>query len=200
MKKVSLIGAGGHARSVMATLEENQIQIDGIFDVSPKKNELIFNTPVFPLDQITSKHALVLAVGDNKTREDFFLQFQSQILKENIFHPDSRVERHLNLGRSNLIFAKAYLNSGIQLGDNNIINTAAILEHEVMVGSHCHISVGSILLGRCQIGDHCFIGAGAVIRDGVRIGDHVTIGANSYVSKDILSPGVHVGSPVRPLI
>lgn len=197
MKKVVLIGAGGHSRSVIALLQKNHINIERIYDQNFKNDETIFNIPVGSIKNIQSSENIILAIGDNKSRANLFLDFQNQIITENIFHPSASIETQVNFGKSNLVFAKAYLNNGAQIGHNNIINTAAVLEHEVEIGSHCHIAVGAFLLGRCQIGNQCFIGAGSIIRDGVHLCDSVTVGANSYVAKDITEPGVYVGSPAR---
>lgn len=48
-----------------------------------------------------------------------------------------------------------------------------------------------------DLGDNVVIGANSVIIGPVRICDNVTIGAMSLVNKDIVEPGVYVGSPAR---
>ena len=198
MKKISLIGAGGHSRSVMALLSQFGFEIESLFDDGFQERELILGIPLIgQCNLITRTHKLVLAVGDNDSRRKYYLQYISQIVKENIIHPTAVLEKRIILGEANNIFAQAYLNNEVTLGDNNIINTRAIIEHEVNIGSHNHISVGATLLGRSQIGDGCFIGAGAIVRDKVKIGNGVVVGANSFVAKDITSPGIYVGSPAR---
>ena len=44
-----------------------------------------------------------------------------------------------------------------------------------------------------------FIGAGAVIKDNIKICDNVTIGAGAVVVKNIDSPGLYAGNPVKRL-
>ena len=55
------------------------------------------------------------------------------------------------------------------------------------------------MCGRCEIGDHVFLGAGSTVIDKRKIVDHVIIGAGSTVIKDILEPGIYVGSPARKI-
>jgi sugar O-acyltransferase (sialic acid O-acetyltransferase NeuD family) len=200
MKQVVIIGAGGHSRSVFALLERNGFEIKGFYDSSFSNPETIFGVPILgPPQEISPEDQVILAIGDNKARSDWYQKLNRQIHIENIFHPSALVEKYTKLGTSNLIFANCFINNGVEVGDNNLINTAAILEHEVSIGSHTHISVGAILLGRSAIGNHCFVGAGATIRERIRICDQVTIGAHSYVAEDITQPGVYVGSPARKI-
>lgn len=200
MKKVSLIGAGGHCRSIIALLQNNAYEIEYIFDDGFKSKEMILGIPlVGDSKSIETGHKLVLAIGDNQSRHKYFSTYGSQVIAEAIIHPTAFLEKHVKLGTANNIFAKVFINNAVFIGDNNLINSAAILEHEVIVGSHNHISISACLLGRSQIGDRCFIGAGAIIKEKVKICSDVTIGANSFVAEDITLPGVYVGSPARKI-
>ena len=198
MKNFSLIGAGGHCRSVIALLENCSMGVEGIFDDSFQTGEIILGAPV--KGKIAEANGpLILALGDNKKREKAFLSLREQIYSGNIFHTTSSREKHITVGSSNLFFAFSYLNNGVSIGDNNIINTRATLEHEVKLGSHNHVAVGAILLGRSTLGNRCFIGSGAIIKDGVSVCDDVVIGANSFVNENITLPGTYVGSPARKI-
>ena len=50
-----------------------------------------------------------------------------------------------------------------------------------------------------QIGDNVFIGAGAIIKDSIKICDNVVIGMGSLVLKNIDTPGVYVGNPLKKI-
>ncbi|TRO63924.1 NeuD/PglB/VioB family sugar acetyltransferase [Christiangramia sabulilitoris] len=198
--KVSVIGSGGHSRSVIALLKDQGFEVDRIYDNSYKEGENeVINTVrlVGKIQDSIGSYRLVLAIGDNKKRKELFNDFPKQVYSGNIFHSCCFLESSSILGASNLVFGNVLINANVGIGDNNIINTGAILEHEVQIGSHNHISVGSIICGRVKIGNDCFIGAGAVINDQVSICDGVTIGSNSVVINSIEEPGIYVGNPVR---
>jgi sugar O-acyltransferase (sialic acid O-acetyltransferase NeuD family) len=199
-KEIYLIGAGGHARSLLNLLELNHFQIAGVFDenYSPGKPERISGYPLIgrPGDSDGDK-ILVLAIGDNHSRARALMEYHDRVEPDNIVHPSAIIENRVSLGKYNQVFARTYFNNAIEIGDNNIINTGCILEHEVRVGSHNHLSVGSILCGRVTVGDRCFIGAGSVIIDKVKVCSGVIVGANSVVIRDIAEPGTYVGCPVR---
>ncbi|TLP38526.1 acetyltransferase [Arcobacter arenosus] len=201
MSKIAIIGAGGHTRSLLNLLK-NKFQSSKlrIYDenFSYEENELIEGVKVTgSLSAISDEEKILLSIGDNILREKYFNQFNKKIIRENLFHKTSYIEKSVTLGSSNQIFANAYINSSSQIGDNNIINTSAILEHEVKIGNHNHISVGAKLCGRVCIEDRCFIGANATIIDKINICSDVIIGAGSVVIKNITKAGTYVGNPAR---
>jgi UDP-N-acetylbacillosamine N-acetyltransferase len=201
-KSVVLIGAGGHARSLIALLHNNRKTIKAIYDDfwDATKNETILSVPVIgKIKDLNSKNEICLAIGDNLLREKLFNQFHLQILKSSIKHSTALIENSAVLGKSNFIFANVFFNALVTIGDNNIINTSAIIEHESVIGHHNHISVSAILCGRVTIGNNCFIGANAVIKDKIKICNDVIIGAGAVVVKDIIKPGVYVGNPAKKI-
>ncbi|CAN2048425.1 Transferase [Candidatus Magnetomoraceae bacterium gMMP-1] len=197
-KSVSIIGAGGHTRSLINLLELNNYDIYGIYDDSYEElnNEIINNYKLIgKISDIQKIQNVIISIGDCEQRHLLFCRFDNQVIKENLLHRKSIVEKRSIIGQSNQIFANVYINSNVTIGNNNIFNTGSIIEHETKIGDHNHISVGSIICGRISIGNNCFIGAGAVIIDKVRICNNVTIGANSVVINNIKDPGIYIGNP-----
>ncbi len=198
MKTISLIGSGGHCRSVIALLSHHSYLIDGIYDSNFKSAEMILEIPLRgDLSALPANQGIVLAIGDSEARRQLFEKYYSFIIKEPIIHPTVHIEKYVTIGESNNIFAKVFINNSVEIGNNNLINSGAILEHEVKIGSHNHISISATLLGRSQIGDNCFIAAGSIIKEKVKICSNVIVGANSFVAQDITEPGTYVGSPAR---
>lgn len=200
--KIYLIGAGGHARSLINLLKQNNYKIVGILDDSfnKQKTEIIEGIKIIGKIKDIKKGAnIALSIGDNKKRGRYFSHYKNYVVKNNLIHKQAFLEKNIDIGISNQIFANSYINSGVKIGNNNIINTGTTLEHEVQIGSHNHISVGSILCGRVNLGNKCFIGAGAVIIDRLNICNNVIVGANSVVIKNINKPGTYVGNPARKI-
>lgn len=201
MKTISIIGAGSHTRSSLNLLiqqfKNNKFLIyDDSFELN--NDEFIHEIKLIgKIKDIQTDSLIFLSVGDNKQRATYFKKFNNQLLKENLCHENTIIEKYAKLGDANQLFANVYINSYAIIGDNNIINTSAILEHEVTIGNHNHISVGAKLCGRAKIGSNCMIGAGAIIIDKISICDNVIIGAGAVVSKDITSSGTYVGVPAR---
>jgi len=201
MRSVSILGAGGHTRSLMSLLRNCSFNVLGIYDESydVENIELINEAQVlgglYACD--FKKEEVVLSFGDNNKRKKLYTKYLRSVLSESLVHSTSFVDETAELGASNFIFAKSIINSNAKIGVNNIINTGAIVEHESHIGSHNHISVGSIVCGRATIGDNCFLGAGSVVIDKVQVCSDVTVGANAVVIKSIDVPGVYAGNPAR---
>lgn len=204
MKDIAIIGAGGHTRSSVNLLK--QYFTNAYFSIyednyNNEVEECIDDIKVIGtismLDNKTQN--IFLSVGDNKKREKYFNAFNEKIIKENLIHSSSYMEKGIKTGVSNQLFSNTYVNSYVEIGNNNIINTSVILEHEVKIGSHNHISVGAKLCGRVSLGSRCFVGAGAIIIDKLSICDDVTIGAGAVVINDIKEAGTYVGNPARKI-
>lgn len=204
MKDIVIIGAGSHTRSSVNLLK--QYFTNAYFSIyednyNPEFEECIDDIKVIGTISMIDNNTqnIFLSVGDNKKREEYFNTFNEKIIKKNLIHSSSYMEKNIKIGVSNQLFANTYLNTFVEIGDNNIINTSAILEHEVKIGSHNHISVGAKLCGRVVLGNGCFIGAGAIIIDKLLICDDVTIGAGAIVINDIKEAGIYVGNPARKI-
>ncbi len=199
MTAVGIIGAGGHARSVINLLEQCGRTIAGIYDDSFNGTEEIIEgySLLGTLASVPAGLPLVLAVGDNRKRENMYQRFKAAVVRENFVHPTATVSSRIRIGESNLIFARAVVNDAACIGSNGIINTGAIVEHECVVGDHTHVSIGSILAGRVTVGNRCFIGAGAVVIDSCSIFDDAVIGAGAVVISNIIDAGTYVGIPAK---
>jgi sugar O-acyltransferase (sialic acid O-acetyltransferase NeuD family) len=198
MRNIILIGAGGHTRSLLNLINRDVFIIKGIYDEQYIPDERINGIPLLGgIKDIPDDEEIILSIGNNNNRCEFYKKFIRQIVKENLIHNSCIIEKDTNIGNSNQILANSYINSNGVIGDNNIINTGATIEHEVFIGSHNHISVNSTICGRVKIGNRCFIGAGSVIIDKLTVCSDVVIGAGSTVINDITESGTYVGNPVR---
>ena len=200
--KIAVIGAGGHARSLINLLELTGYEIVGVYDDNFQENqqELICGYELKgKLTDIQEDLKRVLAIGNNQIRAMKFEQFQQDLLQDNLIHPRASIASRVKMQNANQIFAQVVLNSEVEIGANNIFNTSASIEHESVIGSHTHIAVGAVLCGRVKVGDYCLVGANAVINPNITICDRVTIGSGSVVIENISEPGTYAGNPVRKI-
>ena len=200
-KDVYVLGAGGHARSVLNLLRLKGYRVRGFFDdTSRSSDETIAGIPVLgKIKDVPPRGALVLATGNNPLREGWLKEFGARVLKIDLVHPSAIIEQDVSRGGSNQVMANAYINSFAKVGSNNILNTRCVLEHEAVLGNSSHIAVGAVVCGRSVIGDRCLIGAGAVVIDRITVCNDVTIGAGAVVIDHIKSPGTYVGNPARKI-
>ena len=167
-----VVGAGGHLRSLSTIINYCNYKIVGVYDKSFNSDllkKVCGIAIVGNIAHIKNNNMLILAIGDNIERASLYSTFLNNVYSRNLIHPLAKIEKEVEIGRSNQIFANSYINNYCIIGENNIINTGSIIEHEVIIGNHNHISIGVVLGGRVKIGNFCFIGAGAVVIDKIAI-------------------------------
>jgi sugar O-acyltransferase (sialic acid O-acetyltransferase NeuD family) len=205
--RVVVIGAGGHARTVVSILKRiKDIEIECILDKEvrfPKETisgiAVVADFDILPGFLKAGTTGAVIAVGDNGERERYFKQLNNAgFTMINAVHPTANIAEDAVIGKGVVIAAGAIICPSVTIGDNAIINTGAIVEHEVKIAENVHVAPGVNIAGRVSIGRNSFIGIGATIRDNIAIGKNVVVGAGSVVLQDIADNIVVAGVPARP--
>lgn len=209
MKKLVLLGPGGHASVVLEVLKQyKNIEIIGFTDADNLNDHIYKDFSILGTDKVLAElikenkatHAFITvgSTGDNSLRKKLFkkvinLGYQSL----NTIDKSSVIAEDINLKTGNLISPGVTINSEVIIGKNNIINTGAIIEHGSRIGSHTHIAPGSVLGGNVEICDLSHIGLGARVIEGIKIGKNSLIGAGAVIIKDVPDNSVVVGNPGR---
>lgn len=211
MKKIAIIGGGGHAKVIMDIILKNKkmgenVEILGFFDDDLHKKE-VCGLPVLgsisDIEKEIKKYeniGLILGIGDNKIRKKIFNKLDS--IGINYFtaiHPSAVIGNRVSIGEGTVMVAGSIINIDTHIGKHCIINTSASVGHDIIVGDFVHISPGVRLTGGVTIYDGVHIGAGAVTVPGITIGENSIIGAGAVVTKDIPSNCTAVGVPAIPI-
>lgn len=197
MKRLLLIGGGGHCRAAIDVIEvQDCFRIIGLVQPRMDGREPVLGYPVVGEDAdlpgllAETPNALV-TVGQIKTpdlrKRLYELLKTLNAAMPAIVSPRAYVSRHATVGEGTLVMHGAVVNAGARLGNNVIVNSVALIEHDAVVGHHCHVSTGARVNGGVVVEDGCFIGSGAVLREGLRIGAKSVIGAGSVVTRDVKS-------------
>ncbi len=191
-KKIIVLGIGGHANVVIATLKALCLDVYALYEADNEDD--IFS---FPPDEVM----LVNAIGstcNTDLRKKVYQKFkQAGYCFLSIVHPKSIVEDSAKLGEGVQVMLGAILQAGVTVGDNCIINTGASIDHDCNIGHHVHIAPGTVLSGTCTIGDSTHIGTGATVIQNIKIGNACTIGAGSIVVRDVTDNQKVFGVPAR---
>ena len=193
MKKIILIGGGGHCRSCIDVIEkEKKFKVLGIVD--NKKNILIKKYKLIgsdkDLDKISKKiKNAIITIGHIKNSDLRERLYKKLIkLKFNlplVISPLAYVSKNALVGAGTIIMHRALININAKIGKNCIINTGAIIEHDVVIGDNCHISTGSIINGGVTIEKNSFIGSNAVVKQNIKIGKNSFVNANLFINKKL---------------
>lgn len=208
MEDIVLIGAGGHAKSVIeAVVSGNNFRIYGLIDANLKPGEKVCGLEVIGDDSCIDKaitrgiKSFFIAVGsigkpDLRVRL-FEMLKQRGVELPNIIHPSAVVSRFSVLGKGNFVGAKAVINAGAVTGNNCIINTSSVIEHDCELSDFVHLACGAVLSGGVRIGARTHIGAGSCVSNSLEIGSNTIIGSGSVVTENIPGGCIAFGNPCK---
>ena len=195
MHKILLIGAGGHARSCIDVLEEeNQFEIAGLIEKGESISNESLGYPIIGTDDDLKvlrqqyKNALI-TVGQIKSPKIRIKLYQ--LLKELDFtlpvivSSQAYVSKYAQIGEGTIIMHGVILNANAKIGNNCIINNRALIEHDAVIGDHCHIATGGIINGEVFVGNETFIGSGAITKQCISIGNNCIVSAGIVLKSDV---------------
>jgi sugar O-acyltransferase (sialic acid O-acetyltransferase NeuD family) len=204
-KPVIVLGAGGHARVLIDTLQLLDTDIMGITD--PDKTlwgQTLMDVDILGSDEkIFDIHperiSLVNALGSTqstKARQKLFETWQQRgYTFASVVHPKAVVARSVTLAEGVQVLAGAIINPQTTLGANSIVNTGAVLEHDCIIGEHVHLSPGVRIAGNVTIGQGTHVGIGSTVIQGLTIGKNCLIAAGAVVIHRVPDNAVVMGVP-----
>lgn len=212
MKKIIIIGSGGHAKvvaDIILTREKElneDLKIIGFLDDNFKnlKYDNIFNIPILGnlnnIDNFSNNEDcfFIIAIGNNEIREKISKKYK-ELNYYTAIHPRSIISREVEIGRGTVVMANVVINPNSTIGKHCIINTSSVVEHDNKIGDYVHISPNATLCGGVNIDDNSWVGAGSVVRQQIHIGKDVIVGANSVVVKDIENSCIVAGNPAKKI-
>ena len=191
MESIILVGGGGHCKSCIDVIEqEEKFSIAGIIDMPEKVGAKILGYPIIGTDddlpQVAEKYRSFLItlgqIGSAEKRISLFNLLSA--LKVNfpiINSPYSYVSSHAHIGKGSIVMHGVIVNTSATIGENCILNTNSLIEHDAVVEAHCHIATGAIVNGGVSIGSGSFVGSGVVTNQYTTVPPQSFIKANSIV-------------------
>ncbi len=205
--RILIIGAGGHAQvvaDILLRMREagSPVEPVGYVDDNPDLGgQQRLGLPVLGMvaDVSAIPHdSLIVAIGDNKTRQHLFecLQKQGEVFAI-ARHPDAVIAPDVTIGAGTMICAGAIVNPGSIIGVDVILNTGSTVDHHNHIDDHVHIAPGVHLGGDVGIGEGTLVGIGAIVMPQRRIGAWSIVGAGALVHADTPDHVVAMGIPAR---
>ena len=194
MKKVVILGAGGHAHVVADIIKAEGNDVVAFLDDDLSKPDCC--GPISNYKKY-KECEFVIGIGSNDSREKLS---QLDVKWHAAVHPSAVISDSASLGCGTVVMPNSVINARAVIGNHCIINTGSIIEHDDIIGDYSHISVGSKLGGATSIGKRCWIGIGATISNNINICYNVIVGAGAVVVCDIEDQGIYVGIPAKKMI
>lgn len=209
MKKVILIGAGGHAAEVREYIAYHNkvkpkefIEILGFLD----RNENMHQKYKYPEPYLGTAEQHMIEPG-----VEYMFCFGNMIYKEQLvrhyqehgatfltfIHPTALISASSKIGKGVLVSHNASIGPMVEIGDFNILNSRCTIGHDTIMGDFNFISPQVSLSGHTMLGNHNMFGVNSATIPQINIGHYNTIGAGAIITKNIENHCVVVGVPGR---
>lgn len=209
MRKIAILGAGGHARSTLDVLlacagQRREMTCVG-FIIDPEfagPTAELDGLPVFVgFDWLTGHLAEVEVIGGIGAPE----QRQGIVRRAaelgarfaTLVHPRSTIEPRVTLGCGVVVSAGAVVSNHAVIGDHVSIGHNCVIGHDAVLRDCVSIYPGAILSGYVDVGAGALVGAGAVVVERVTLGEWSRIGAGATVLENVAPNLTVVGCPSR---
>lgn len=209
IKKIIIIGGGGHAKVLIDCLQYNNKEIFGIIDPHLEKGDRINGLNVLGgdefLDNINPNNTILVnaigSTGKNTLRKKIFQHYKKRnFCFSQIFHPSITIASDVSFSEGTQVMAGVIIQPGVRISENTLINTKVSIDHDCYIGEHCHLAPGVTISGGVKIGNNVHIGTGSSIIEGVNIGNNVVIGAGTTIVNDIIDNHKIIGPKPKSII
>lgn len=198
--KIVVVGAGGHAKVVIATVRAAGGDVVAAYDDdSGRWGQQLLGVPIHgPISgEAIGNGPAIIAIGNNRTRQSIAKSVNAQWVS--VCHPSATVHSSVVLGPGTVVFAGSVVQPDATIGAHSILNTAATVDHDCIVGDLVHIGPGVCLCGGVTVDEGVLLGVGAKVAPNVEVGPWSTVGAGAVCVVDVPGSSTVVGVPARSL-
>lgn len=208
MTVLLILGAGGHARVLVAALAASgEVPHGCIAPEAPRgawPKEIAYLGQDAHIASYAPEDVLLVngvgSVGVTTLRQQLFERWCTRGYKfATVIHPRAFIADGVQFGQGAQVMAGAIVQTGAVIGDNVLVNTGAIVDHDCVVGTGSHIATGARLSGGVAVAECVHIGTGAAVIQGIRIGRNSIVGAGAIVIRHTPDNAKLVGNPARVL-
>lgn len=196
---LTLFGAGGHAKVVIAAARAMGLKVTRILDDrSEAQGTEIMGVPVTGIMSEYQFGAAFIGIGSNQVRKRLDLAYPNAEWVS-IVHPAAYIDPTVTLAPGVLVCAGAVIQPETILGRHVIVNTSASIDHECILEQYSQVGPGAHLGGRVTLGEGSMAGIGSSIHQGYSMGPWSMLGGNGFLKDDLPWGVTAVGIPAKPL-
>ena len=205
LKKIVIIGAGGHGKDVLWTIMDinkisSRFDIIGFLDDDKKLHGKTINrVPVLGgMNWLSNKNKMgcIIAVGDGKIREKIVKKLKNvNVYFPSIIHPSVIMSDFVTIGKGTIIHAGVMIPPDSEIGNFVFINLRSQIGHDCKIKDFVSIMAGVNITGETIIEKGAYIASGVTVRDDIKIGEWSVVGIGSVIGNDVKPYSLYLGNP-----
>lgn len=210
MRPLVVIGAGGHAREIVASVRAPGSSLAdrkllGLLAADDRRSGRLAElglSVIGPPERLVDFDAdYVVGVGNPGVRRRLDEEARERTGRESIavVHPSAVVGSDVEIAPGCYLAAATVVTVNAILGHGVHVNVGASIHHDCELGAFTFVGPGARVGGWVTVGDGAFIGIGAVLKDEITIGAGATVGAGAVVIRDVEPDTTVVGNPARAI-
>ena len=208
MKKVIIIGSGGHSKVIVdIIINQGKYEIAGFIDNYLPVGHKVLNYEVLgkeeELNTLIYEYSIfggIVAIGDNYVRCNVVEKVKglcNEFKFINCIHPKSHIAFDVAMGEGNVIMAGTTINTSSEIASHCIFNTNSSIDHDNKISNFVSIAPNAVCGGNVIVNEFSAIGIGATVQHNVSISNNCIVGANSLVNKDTKPNSIYYGLPAK---
>jgi len=159
MKKILIVGAGGHGQVVAEVAEDLGYQVAFLDDNS---HEAIGR--IDDMERFLQYENAFCGIGNNQFRESIMYRLEKAgFTIPCLIHPSAYVSKSAIIEKGVVVEPKAIVNANTIVKEGSIISVGSIVDHNVVIGRYAHINAGAIVKAGATIEDYRKLEAGEVV-------------------------------------
>ena len=175
-RRLLIVGAGGHGRSVAeAALESGAYEVVGFLDDAFPGLGSVWEIPV--LGKVADYSAFrldvdccLVAIGNNVVREKTGTLLKAGGFElASVIHPRALVSPRAVIGAGSAVMMGAVVGTEARLSEGAIVNCGAVVDHHCVVEDYGHLGVGAVMAGGSVLGRGAWMQANAALGYGMKI-------------------------------
>ena len=196
MKRLLIIGGGGHGRSVAEAVllsrqrQEQGFELTAFLDDAAQPHQHVWDWPVWGTTAMLPEckgrvDAVVVAVGNNALRETLHQRvYAAGLTLATVIHPAAVVSPRASIGAGSVIMAGAIVGTEARLGEGVIVNCGAVVDHDCVVEDFAHLGGNASMAGGAVLGRGAWMQVGASLGYGVELPARAVLRAGEAMSID----------------
>lgn len=207
MADVILVGAGGLAREVMASLAvSRQHAVLGLLDDNPARtgqevHEVPVLGPVRYAAQLPGQ--LLVCVGSGQARRAVVDQLTALGVGAEryatVVDPSVTVSTGSTIGPGCILLAQVVLTTDVSLGSHVVVMPHVTFTHDNQVLDYATVCAGVTLGGGVRVGAAAYLGMRAAVRHNLTIGADAVLGMGAVLLDNLPAGETWVGCPATAL-